>query len=173
MAAAELPAGFSRESGIRRDRIGRWFDEGVPVENPAVAQAFDRWVDRADDGRFVLRNSVNWVYVEIEGAPIFVRGVEVAPDRLDLELSDGRTEALDADTLRQDEAGVLHCDVRGGNMPASFTRGAQLQLEPLIEEDDQGVYIALGARRIRPPVVADPLAPVGEPAPPGPRREGG
>ncbi len=145
-----MPPGFSRETKIRRDRHGRWFDGEAPVTNPAVASAFDRWIDRAPDGRYCLKNSVNWAYVEIEGAPIFVRAVRILADRIELSLSDGRTETLDPSTLSTDLEGRLTCRVRAGTMPAELSRAAMIQLEPIVEEDEDGVFLRIDGEAVRP-----------------------
>jgi hypothetical protein len=156
--ANPLPPGLTRETRIRRDARGRWWNGEDPIDHPGLARAFDAWLDRAPDGRYCLRNDINWAYVEIEGAPLFVRAVRAAGDAVVLLLSDGREEPLDPATLRQDREGVLHCSARGGALCARFDRHAQAALEPFLAEDDDGPYLALGASRVRPPVVDDPLA---------------
>ncbi|MCK6549695.1 DUF1285 domain-containing protein [Myxococcota bacterium] len=148
---------LSHDSTIRRDAAGRWFHDGELVENDAVARAFDRWIARGPDGRYRLENTINWVWIELEGAPVFVKSVTVRDGEVWLDLSDDRVERLDPSTLRQDAEGVLYADVRGGTLAAQFTRKAQLMLEPHVAEDEDGVYLALGAR-VRPPVVDDPLS---------------
>lgn len=149
---------FTRESTIRRNAEGRWFHDGEPVDQEAIERAFDRWIDLAEDGRFILKNAVNWAYVEIEGAPLFVRAVQLFEDRAVLRLSDDTEETLEPRTLRQDAAGALYCDARGGRMAAKFSRGAQATLAPVVEEDEAGVYLRIGGVRVRPPVVADACA---------------
>ncbi len=153
--------GQSRETTIRRDALGRWFDAGEPLAHPNLLRAFDSWVDRAEDGRYCLRNGVNWAYFTLEGPPFFVRWawLDAETDQVWLRLSDGQEERLDAETLRQSEDGALYCDVHGSTMPARFERHAAQQLEAVLREDDQGVYLALGGRRIRPPQVHAPLVP--------------
>jgi hypothetical protein len=150
--------GRSRETRIRRDAHGRWFDGPDPITHPLLTRAFDAWIDVAEDGRFCLKNDINWAYVAIEGAPIFVRSAAIAGDRVVLSLSDGREEELDPTTLRQDRGGVLYCDVRGGRLPARFDPHAAMQLSPIVAEDEHGAHLALGAAVLRPPVVDDPLA---------------
>jgi hypothetical protein len=145
--------GFSRESQIRRDADGRWFDGSIAVENVAIARAFDRWIDRAEDGRYILKNAINWVYIEIDGAPIFVKSIDVQEAGIDLELSDERNEPLDGATLRLDRDGILWCDVRGGKMPAKFSRRAQQEIAPALEEDEGGIYLRIGQERVRPAIV--------------------
>lgn len=154
-----IPVGRSRETKIRRDAQGRWFDDQDPIDHPNLVRAFDAWIDVAPDGRFCLRNDINWAYVTIEGAPLFVRAVRLVDGRVMLLLSDGREETLDARTLRQAEDGTLYCSARGGTMTAQFERDAMQQLESVLGEDDRGVYLELGSERVRPPVVADPLTP--------------
>lgn len=154
-----MPPGFSLESGVRRDAAGRWFHEGEPVVNEGVARAFDRWIDRHEDGRYILRNSVNWAYFELEGPPLFVRGITITEGGILLALSNGLEEQLVPDTLRQDAAGNLYCDAAEGRLVAQLLRKATLQLEPLVDEDEQGIFLHIGGRRIRPPEVEDPLEP--------------
>lgn len=153
-----VPPGLSRETRIRRDARGRWFDGHEPIDHPGIARAFDRWVDRADDGRFILKNSVNWAYVEIEGAPLFVRQVVLGGERVQLVLSDGQAEPLDPRTLRQGPDGVLYASVRGGSMAAAFDRDAAMAMAEALGEDEAGVFMAVGEERARVRVVSDPLA---------------
>lgn len=150
--------GATRETNIRRDARGVWYESDVPLEHGNLTRSFDAWVDRADDGRYCLRNDINWAYVAIEGPPVFVRAAAPGPDGVRLTLSDGRRELLDPDTLREGRDGGLYCDVRGGKLHARFDRSAAQALESLVGEDAEGVYLRVGERRIRPPKVANPDA---------------
>jgi hypothetical protein len=160
MDPAAMLQGRTRETKIRRDALGRWFDGDVPITHALLTRAFDAWIARAEDGRYCLENDINWAYVTIEGAPVFVRSIAIdeAAQRVTLHLSDGREEPLDGATLRESTRGALHCQVRGGTLAARFDPHAALQLSPLIGEDAQGTYVALEAGRVRPPTVEDPLA---------------
>lgn len=152
-----LAPGRSRETAIRRDRFGRWYDGEVRITHPRLVDSFDAWIDRAPDGRFCLSNEINWAYVAIEGAPYRVRAITVG-DSITLELSGGRREPLDPATLRLGEDDSLWCDVRQGRVPARFDNHALLQLGDLLEEDGEGTFLRLGGRIVRPCRVADPLA---------------
>jgi hypothetical protein len=153
--------GKSRETTIRRDDQGRWYSDGELLEHPKLVRAFDRWLDRAEDGRYCLRNDINWAYVAIEGPPLFVRTVTLEPNALPLlTFSDDRSERLGPKSLRQGPDGALYCDARDGTFTARFERHAMQQLESLLREDDQGVYLLLENERIRPRVVSDPLLPL-------------
>jgi hypothetical protein len=160
MDPASFLEGRTRETTIRRDALGRWFHDGQPLEHPNLERAFDRWVDRAEDGRYCLKNDINWAYFTLEGAPFFVRRVHVqAGGRVQLVLSDDREVSLDAASLREAEDGGLYCDVEraGAKFVAQFDRFAMQQLEELLREDATGVYLALGNDKVRPPRVRDPL----------------
>lgn len=161
MDPSQFLSGRSRETNIRRDALGRWFADGQPLEHLNLTRAFDRWIDRAEDGRYCLKNDINWAYVTIEGPPLFVRSVHIEPvGTVSLTLSDDRTETLAPETLRQGPDGALYCDARGGTFAARFERHAMQQLEPVLREDDQGVYLSLANQRIRPRSVRDPLTPI-------------
>ncbi len=151
--------GRTRETRIRRDDAGRWFNGDDPITHVLLTRAFDEWLVPAPDGsgRWCLSNDINWAYVTLEGPPRFVRSVEVDSDVIRLSLSDGRSVPLDAATLREGPDGALYCDV-GEGLVARFDRHAAMQLEDLIDEDEQGVFLGIGGRRVRPPTVDDPLA---------------
>ena len=153
-----LEAGRSRETKIRRDARGRWWNDQDPITHQNLAAAFDAWIERAEDGRYCLKNDINWAYVTIEGAPIDVRSVRVDPAGATLTLSDGRIEPLDLSSLREGPDGALYCTVRGGTMPARFDSHAAMQLGEHAEQSDLGITIRIGLGSVAPPRVADPLA---------------
>lgn len=159
MEPSELLKGRTRETKIRRDRAGRWYDAGQRLDHPNLCRSFDGWIDRAEDGRLCLTNDINWAYVEVEGPPYFVRAVEVSGGEVLLALSGDRREPLDGATLRQGPDGALYCDVRGGRCAARFDNHAAAQLAELAGEDEAGAYLDLPSGRVRPPVVDDPLEP--------------
>jgi hypothetical protein len=152
----QLPFGLSRETSIVRTPDGRWFHEGEPIENPKLARAFDRWVTRAEDGRWCLKNEINWAYFQLEGAPYFVRGVRIEAGRAQLWLSSERWVELDPYSLREGPDEILYCQVEPGEA-ARFESHAAVQLGDLLEEDAEGPFFRVGEARIRPPRVEHPL----------------
>lgn len=155
-----MMAGLTRETQIRRDARGRWFNGEDPIDHPLLVRAFEGWIDRAEDGRPCLSNDINWAYIEVEGPPYFVRGVVPEAGGVGLRLSGDRVEALDPASLRQGPDGALYCDVRDGRCAARFDNHAASRLMDLAGgEDGDGPYLELGGRKVRPPVVSDPLAP--------------
>lgn len=158
MALESFLQGKTRETAIRRDARGKWWNGPDAITHPLLTQAFDSWIDVAEDGRFILKNDINWAYIRVEGAPIFVRSLEADEDSVQLRLSDGRSEALIPATLRQNDEGELFCQVRGGKLAARLDPHAAMQLESRVDEDDEGPYLELQGQRVRPPVVFDGLA---------------
>lgn len=155
----KLPFGLSRETDIVRTADGRWFHEGAPIDNPKLARAFDRWVTRAEDGRYCLKNDINWAYFKLEGAPYFVRAVRASENGALLVLSNDAEVPLAAASVREGNDGVLYCDAYPGE-PARFDSYAAVQLGELFEEDEHGPFLRSGDKRVRPPRVADPLSSV-------------
>jgi uncharacterized protein len=160
MDPGQLLSGLTRETTIRRDAQGRWFHDGTPLEHTGLTRAFDRWVERADDGRYCLKNDINWAYITLEGPPYLVRSLQITPaGQVTLLLSNDSSEPLRPETLRMGEDGALYCDVGDGTLPARFDRHAATLLEPLISEDEHGLYVEIAGQRVRPKVAEDPLAP--------------
>ena len=158
MEPTNIPFGLSRETTIRRTAEGKWFQDDEPIENQKLARAFDRWITRAEDGRYCLKNDINWAYITLEGAPFFVRAAHVNGSSVTLSLSNDAAVQLDFSTLREGPDGALYCDAYP-QMPARFDSHAAVQLQELLDEDEQGTYLRQGTTRVRPPRVADPLAP--------------
>jgi len=158
MDPAEFLQGRTRETEIRRDARGRWFNGPDRIDHPNLTRSFDSWVDRAEDGRFCLSNSINWAYVEIEGPAYFVKDVAVTDEGVGLLLSGGAEERLDPASLRQGPEGALWCAVREGRCPARFDNHAVSKMSEWIGEDDAGVYVLIGGKKVRPPEVDDPLS---------------
>jgi len=158
MDPSALLAGRTRETTIVRDAEGRWFHDGYPLEHDKLTRAFDRWVSRAEDGRYCLKNDINWAYISLEGAPYFVRSVSLDEGAASLHLSNDEVVPLMLDSLREGPEGALYCDVYPG-CAARFDKLASMQLGELLQEDDLGPYFPDGdGGRVRPPRVDDPLA---------------
>ena len=156
--ASLLPQGRSRETKIRRDAQGRWWNGDDPITHVGLVRAFDAWIEVAEDGRYCLSNDINWAYVAIEGAPVRVEKAMVSGRSVVLSLSDGRTESLDPSTLREDAEGGLYCQVRDGKLAARFESHALMGLADHVREDAQGTFLSVAGETLRPTRVDDPLA---------------
>lgn len=158
MDPAQFLQGRSRETDIRRDARGRWFNGDDRIDHPNLARSFDSWVDRAEDGRFCLSNAINWAYVEIDGPAYFVKDIEVTADGIGLLLSGDLRELLEPASLRQGPEGALWCAVREGRCPARFDNHAVSKMSEWISEDEEGIYVLVGVQKVRPPEIDDPLS---------------
>lgn len=158
----DLLQGRTRETTIARDDQGRWFHDGELLEHANLVRSFEGWIERADDGRYCLKNEINWAYFTLSGPPYFVRSARVEDGQVQLVLSGGHQETLDVKTLRQGPDGALYCNVRGGGLVARFDRHVQAGLEQHVGEDARGVYLVLGDTKVHPRLVADPLTIEGE-----------
>jgi hypothetical protein len=63
-----------------------------------------------------------------------------------LALSDETEEPLDPSTLRVSPQGVLYCRVRGGAMPARFSRNAHFTVGERLTEGAGGYELKLGGK---------------------------
>ena len=133
--------GRSRETAIRRDAQGRWWNGPDAITHPNLTRSFDGWIARAEDGRTCLSNAINWAYVTIEGPPYFVRAVTLERPSIDavvLHLSGDIDERLDPSSLRESADGALTCAVRAG-LWARFSAHAAVQLAPILVEEGEHV----------------------------------
>ncbi len=131
------------DSGIHLDAEGRWFHDGERVEHPRIVEAWNRGIERAPDGRFILRFGWDWCYFTVEDAPLQVTGLHRDNDALSLQLSNGAVEPLDPASLTEQD-GVLYCVTRSG-LEARFSRAAQGVIADELEEVDGRPVLRLGS----------------------------
>lgn len=146
MLPETLPFGLSRETKIVLDAKGQWWNEGDPIEHPNVTRAFFGWIQRHEDGRFILKNSINWAYIEVLGAPSFVEACRVGGEGVTLFLADGSEERLLPETLVMKDNGALWCKVRGGTLDAEFRAHAMFQLEPVLVATADGIALKIAGK---------------------------
>jgi uncharacterized protein len=141
-----------RRSGIRVDREGELIHEGEPIRHEGLRRALFRWLDRLDDGRYILRlDERRFAYLDVADTPLVVRALRLDGDAVQLQLSDGADEALDPRTLTIDEQGILRCWVRGRRLEARLATSAATAVADRIIETAQGP--ALSSRGTLRPLV--------------------
>lgn len=160
---------LSRESKIRVDRDGHIWHEGERVLHPGLARTLARWIDIDEQGRYVMRNALDWCYVTVDHTPLVVRAVTLETDpamRVEVELSDDSTEKLDLGSVQVDPDGVVYTHVREGKLLARFDRQPSFKFLEHVETDAKGIMVfRLGtlSARIAPLERGETLVP---PAPP-------
>jgi hypothetical protein len=121
---------------------GRWYADDEPVVHRKLASLFSRYLRRKHGGGYEI-----WIDdryhadVEIEDTPYAVVGVDADPaDHLYVELNDGSSERLDADTLEVGANDVLYCRVKEGRERARFLRPAYHRLADRIGQAGDGGF---------------------------------
>ena len=145
---APPPFAFSRETDIRIDAEGRFWHEGTQVTHERLQRALASWIDvDPESGRYILKNNVQWCFIQVDDAPLVVRSAALVGegDALELSLSDGTQERLDPDTL-QLAGEVPYCRVRGGKLPARFSPQAAYVLLSQVREEGGRRHLRLGGR---------------------------
>ena len=115
------------------------------MEHEGMADAFARWIRRhPDNNRFVLSNGYDWCYFRVSTTPFFIKAIQECGEGLLLQLSDGSEELLAPETLWATDSGQIGCSVKAGEYEATFSRQAQLQLEPFLEGEDEPLLMLGG-----------------------------
>ena len=139
-----------RQSGIRIDRDGELIHEGEVIRHGGLRAAIFRWLDRGEDGRFVLRlDAGRFAYVTVDDTPLVVRAAAWRGDDLTLSLSDGTEETLRPGSLRVEAEGVLRCLAREGRLPARLSTSAAAVLGERMSDEDGTAVLRIGGRRYR------------------------
>ena len=128
-----------RSSGLRMDKDGAFWHEGRELTHARIVAALHAGIDRhPTSGEYIVRIGREWAYVEVEDAPLVVRGMELHEETRLLRLSDGSTEPLDPAALSLGDGDVLYTRARAGTLFARFSRVAFLMLAPAFELDPLG-----------------------------------
>jgi hypothetical protein len=131
---------------LRRD--ASFWHEGVRVTHARLAAQFLRSVEWSEaDGAFLVRLRHFRGWLDVEDTPWFV--VSYDPESGEIELTDGKREVLQPQTLRMDTDEVLRCAVKGGRWDARFTHRGQAHLLDALEAGDDGLWLRIGGRRER------------------------
>lgn len=150
------PPGQSRESTIRLDREGQFWHDDERVEHAKLEEALHSWISRhPDDHRPILTNGYDWTYFKVDDVLFFVRSIQHDEGKVVLRLSNGTEAPLTALDYGDDGALYAPLTVAGRREEARFSRHAQNQLAPALEERDGqvgvqsgGAFLVPGERRL-------------------------
>lgn len=142
---------------IRFGRDGRWYSDDEPIVNPRIARLFSEHVTRGDDGAWWLVIGDERARIVVDDTPFVVQRVDGSPDEgFTIELNDGTSEPLPADTLRIRGEDVLYCAVKQGEYRARFLRPAQAELLSHARETEGGFVLPLPSGATAPLRSGDP-----------------
>ncbi|MFN0252206.1 MAG: hypothetical protein ACKV2T_35345 [Kofleriaceae bacterium] len=137
-----------RAIGLRLDRAGTFWHEGVAVTHPRLRQALLRWLDvRAEDGRDIVRlDDARYAYVDVEDAHLRASSARWDGDRCFVLWDDEQDEELAYATLRQAADHALYATARG-TLRGRIAGPAYHAIAERIVEDDAGFVLeAAGSR---------------------------
>jgi len=141
------------------DREGRWYDQGVRVTSPRLAEVLLTHLSKDEEGRYLVMVGREKRYVEVEDAPYRALGIEVAggaegSERLFVRLNNGELEPFDPATFRIGGDGTPYCRVRDGLHKVRFTAESYRQLSAFITEEvgADRYFLHIGSCRIPVPV---------------------
>jgi hypothetical protein len=121
---------------------GRWYADEDPVLHERLARLFSRYVRRKPSGGYEIWIDERYhADVDIEDTLYVVTAADAdAAGHFTVDLNDGTTELLNADSLQVGAKDVLYCCVKNGSERARFLRAAYYQLANFIEEAGPGRF---------------------------------
>ena len=144
------------------DQAGCWYDQGVRVTNPRLAEFLLTHLRKDENGRYLVAVGRDKRYVEVADAPYRALGIEVgggaeSSQQLLVRLNDGSLEPFDPATFWIAQDGTPYCLVRSRFHKVRFTAESYRQLSAFITaEPETGRYLLqIGALQI-PVSAADP-----------------
>lgn len=122
---------------------GRWYADDEPILHKKLASLFSRYLRRKADGGFEIWIDERYhADVEIEDTPYVIVAVDADPlDDVYVDLNDGSTERLNADSLQVGDNDVLYCRVKDGREHARFLRSAYNQLAGRVGQNEAGDFV--------------------------------
>lgn len=121
-------------SGIRLDSEGQFWHDGHLVTHPGILRAWHRGLERAPDGRYLIRFGHDWAFVRVDDTPFRILRASPEEKGLRLRLSNETEEWLQPQILGLSKDGVLYCKVMGDHI-AKFSRQAQADIGALLRQE--------------------------------------
>jgi hypothetical protein len=153
---------------IRINTRNEWL-HGEDLIHPRVASLFCRHIEVQKDGTYAVHLGEGKQGIDVDDTAYWVRHMAVVSgphntvEAIDITVSDGRTERVDAASLMQSADNVLYCRIqRGGySVPCRFSPQQYHVLALDAARDDAGAYLEVGGHKYhlaayhRAPVRAD------------------
>jgi len=135
------------------DAHGNWFCEVNPVTDRRLFRMLSRSLFE-QGGRYFIRCEGEVHPVRVADAPLWIRYVHLEKNRqgrlirVDVELEDGRTEPLAADTITVADNRALYCLATRSRLRARFGKVAYYELTQHLQTDDEGgsFYFVINGR---------------------------
>ncbi len=151
-----IPPDQTHRYHYRIDHEGCWFCEGNPVQDAQLLQMLSRSLFRHNE-RYFVRCEGEVHPVEVADAPLWVRYIHVKRDDygtivdVELELTDGRREPLDAETLWTEGENAIYCLATKRRLKARLGKVAYYELASLLRwSDTREAYVLAIAGKLFP-----------------------
>lgn len=136
-----------RAIGLRLDRAGTFWHDGVSVTHPRLRQALLRWLDVLPDGRDIVRlDDKRFAYAEIEDAHLRALSARWEGDRVTVLWDDEQEEELDYGSLRQADDHALYVSARARLRGRIAGPAYHAIAERVVEDGGRFVLEAAGKR---------------------------
>lgn len=129
------------------------FFNGNPIDDPWTFRLFQRNLEVAADGRYVVVCDGELCFLDVEDVPYVVndlnieRSADDSLDRVDLIFAGGYKERLDPFSMFVGDDNILYCKVREGRFKARFNRKTYYNIAKFITSDDEkNFFITLRGR---------------------------
>ena len=135
------------------DKEGTWFHNGIEIRHKKIIRLFNESVNITDDGTHVIHYSRYTYPINIEDTAVFVTGVRYEGfgpfEKVFINLSTGKQEELDIETLYYRNNNALYCRVMNGTMVAKFKRSPSFHILERLDENNGIYYVSLCGKRIQ------------------------
>ena len=133
------------------DRNGSWRRGGVTLRDEKTIEFLNRSLTSGGAGTWIIRYGAHTRPAIVEDAPVFVTGVNFSgifrDEKITLELSTGKTELLDINTLSY-KNNALYCLIENGSVRAKFMTSPSYRILGRIDEVDGRFYLNLCGQKI-------------------------
>jgi len=135
-----------RAIGLRLDRAGTFWHEGIAVSHARLRQALLRWLDVAPDGRNIVRlDATRFAYVDVDDAHLRARSAHWEGDRCLVLWDDDREAELEYASLRQADDHALYVCI--GALRGRIAGPAYHAIAEHIVEHGDGFVLEAAGRR--------------------------
>jgi hypothetical protein len=136
-----------RAIGLRLDRAGRFWHDGVEITHARLRQALLRWLDVREDGRDIVRlDEKRYAYVDVEDAHLRATSARWDGDRCFVTWDDGAEEELDYAHLIERDDHAIATSARGGVLRAVIVGAAHQTITPHVAGTKAGYVLRAAGR---------------------------
>lgn len=131
---------------IRLDEHGNWYQGEFPILHDRTIQFLHRNINIDEEGRYYLSGEDRPVYFKVDDAPYQITKIEKTIVGLLINLTDESVELLEPQSLWRGKNDALYCLVKGGKLPAKFTRSAHHDFLSNLEGEEGSYQVVINKK---------------------------